>query len=86
METVINPKCSKCRCYWKPDETDRKSSGLYFKTCQRCRGNNQRDKMKQYEHYNEKFVCECGGHYTRKHKAKHLDSKIHTEYIKLSIN
>ena len=37
METSINPKCTKCRCYWKPDETDIKSSGLCCKTCKKCR-------------------------------------------------
>jgi len=32
-----NPKCNLCRCYWKPDETDVKPSGLVAKTCKRCR-------------------------------------------------
>ena len=36
METP-NPKCNLCRCYWKPDETDIKPSGLVAKTCKRCR-------------------------------------------------
>ena len=33
MADTPNPKCSKCKCYWIPDETDIKSSGLYCKTC-----------------------------------------------------
>lgn len=37
MEQTQNPKCSKCKCYWKPDETDIKPSGLYSKTCKKCR-------------------------------------------------
>ncbi len=32
-----NPKCFKCRCYWKPKESDKKSSGLNYKTCHKCR-------------------------------------------------
>ena len=32
-----NPKCSCCLCYWKPTETDIKSSGLLYKTCVKCR-------------------------------------------------
>ena len=32
-----NPKCASCKCFWKPDETDVKSSGLVAKTCKRCR-------------------------------------------------
>lgn len=38
MADTPNPKCSKCKCYWKPDETDIKSSGLQCKTCKKCRG------------------------------------------------
>ena len=40
METP-NPKCSGCLCYWVPDETDIKSSGLYYKTCKICRKKNK---------------------------------------------
>ena len=64
-----NPKCSKCKCYWKPEETDIKSSGLPFKTCKKCREHNQRDKIKRYDYYNEDIACECGKFYTRKHKS-----------------
>ena len=34
---TLNPKCSCCKCYWKPDETDIKTSGLVFKCCKKCR-------------------------------------------------
>lgn len=39
MNTNItpNPKCNACKCYWIPDNTDIKSSGLFCKTCKRCR-------------------------------------------------
>ena len=40
---VPNPKCNSCHCYWKPDDTDIKPSGLVCKTCKRCR-----DKIKEY--------------------------------------
>jgi hypothetical protein len=39
MENTPNPKCSRCKCYWKPDENDVKSSGLVCKTCKKCREN-----------------------------------------------
>ena len=46
METSINPKCTKCRCYWKPDETDIKTSGLPFKTCKKCRNIIKQSRLK----------------------------------------
>lgn len=63
-----NPKCSCCECYWKPDETDIKTSGLPFKTCKKCRVR-QTDKM----------VCECGAVISRRHIARHMKSGIHTK-------
>lgn len=59
METSqANPKCSNCKCYWKPDETDKKSSGLIFKTCKKCR--NKKNTL--CEHGKRKSRCsECGG-------------------------
>ncbi len=41
---TLNPKCSTCRCYWTPTETDIKSSGLPFKVCSKCR-NKQAQKV-----------------------------------------
>ena len=37
MEEIIIKVCSSCSCYWKPDETDIKSSGDIFKSCKKCR-------------------------------------------------
>jgi hypothetical protein len=34
-EQTVNPKCSNCKCYFT--QTELKSSGLPFKTCQKCR-------------------------------------------------
>jgi hypothetical protein len=56
-EQAVNPKCSKCKCYFTP--TDLKSSGLPFKTCQKCRTRNNNEKC---EHNKRKSQCEvCGG-------------------------
>jgi len=33
------------------------------------------------ERKNEKFNCECGGQYTRSHKAKHLRTKKHQKWL-----
>ena len=51
MEQIPNPKCNRCHCYWKPDETDVKSSGLVFNTCKRCR-DNQKEHNKKYREQN----------------------------------
>ena len=42
--------------------------------------------MQKYREYNkeknkQKHNCECGGKYTHKHKARHYDSKKHTQFI-----
>ena len=39
-----NPKCRGCLCYWKPDESDIKKSGLPYKTCVKCRARKLKDK------------------------------------------
>jgi hypothetical protein len=51
-----NPKCVSCRCYWKPDDTDIKTSGICCKTCRKCRKSqkNKRDIIK-----NEKEKNKC---------------------------
>jgi hypothetical protein len=58
-----NPKCTTCKCYWKPDDTDIKTSGLYFKTCKKCRENDKQKKEKnKCPHGKRKNRCvECGG-------------------------
>ena len=43
METP-NPKCPRCKCYWKPDDTDIKTSGLVAKTCKKCRISQKKEK------------------------------------------
>jgi hypothetical protein len=62
-QSTPNPKCSRCKCYWKPDETDIKSSGLCCKSCKKCRDiqKNIRGKYK-CEHNKRKTECsKCGG-------------------------
>jgi hypothetical protein len=58
-----NPKCSKCKCYWKPDELDVKTSGLVFRTCNKCRNRNKISKeINKCEHGRIKSICkECRG-------------------------
>ena len=77
MEVVVNPKCSVCKSFWKPDETDMKSSGLVCKSCKRCR-EYSRKKNNQYkcEHNKRQTSCkDCGGsqicvHNRRKSRCK----------------
>jgi predicted secreted protein len=47
MEISINPKCGKCKCYWIPDDTDIKSSGLHYKCCKKCRDIVKKSRIKQ---------------------------------------
>lgn len=63
MEQTPNPKCPRCKCYWVPDETDIKSSGLYCKTCKKCRETRKNsDKKNKCEHNRRINYCkECGG-------------------------
>jgi hypothetical protein len=49
MENTPNPKCSRCHCYWKPDENDVKSSGLVCKSCKKCREYKKKNNKKYYE-------------------------------------
>jgi len=53
MEKTPNPKCTRCRCYWKPDKTDIKSSGLVCKCCKKCR-----EYKKKYHEDNAEKILE----------------------------
>ncbi len=81
-ELTPNPKCSNCKCYWKPDETDIKSSGLFFKTCRKCRERQQETRNSIQNYKNEEVHCECGTTYKRNCLLKHLRSKTHSTYNK----
>ena len=63
MENTPNPKCTRCKCYWKPDETDIKTSGLVCKTCKKCRANDLKNSNNnKCEHNRRRTICiECGG-------------------------
>ena len=76
MELTPNPKCPRCKCYWKPDETDIKSSGLYFFTCKKCRDNNKKyyqenqDKYKEYYQENQDKIKEYKKQYNQENQDK----------------
>ena len=53
-DTNVNPKCTACKCYWKPDETDVKTSGLVYNTCKRCRDISKAKNQKYYQDNAEK--------------------------------
>ena len=55
-----NPKCSVCKCYFIPTI---KSSGLPYKSCEKCRNRDRTKKEnKKCEHDKRKDTCrECGG-------------------------
>ena len=65
-EQAPNPKCSNCKCYWQPNETDIKSSGLHNKTCKKCRARQT-----------ETVECQCGAVISRRHISRHLKTSNH---------
>lgn len=90
MDNNTNPKCNSCHCYWKPDETDVKSSGLVCKTCKRCRDKlkeknkkyyeQNADKVKEYQkEYREQNIDKIK-EYDKKYYEKNADKK--KEYLK----
>ncbi|NDB55226.1 hypothetical protein EB169_05285 [archaeon] len=73
MENTTNPKCTRCKCYWKPDETDIKTSGLVCKTCKKCRAI---DLKKRCEHNKRKYHCiECCGSGICEHNKRRLECR-----------
>ena len=49
-------------------------------------GRTEQEYKKEYleqnkDKINAKFVCDCGGRYTYRHKSRHLKSKKHLDYI-----
>jgi len=65
MENTPNPKCPRCRCYWKPDETDIKTSGLVCETCKKCR-----ERSKKYYEENPDKRKEQSKKYREENKDK----------------
>ena len=63
-----NPKCGRCDCYWKPENTDIKSSGLYYKLCKTCR-----NKEKQRREDNRKELSERSKIFRQDNKHKIRD-------------
>ena len=41
----------------------------------------ENNKVEILAYNSNKHDCPCGGCYTNRHKSKHLNTKIHTEYI-----
>lgn len=62
-EIKLNPKCSNCKCFWTPEPKDMKSSGLPYKTCQKCRERDRsRHQASKCMHNKAKHRCkDCGG-------------------------
>jgi peptide methionine sulfoxide reductase MsrB len=44
----------------------------------------QNNKEKLLKKQQEKFICECGGKFTRNHKSDHIKTVSHQTYIKSS--
>jgi hypothetical protein len=58
-----NPKCTRCKCYWKPDENDVKINGLVCKTCKKCRERKKKfdDENKCIHNKRKEICCKCDG-------------------------
>ena len=70
--------------------------GEWFKLCNNCRSKGKeykdihkeeiKDNRKQYvehRHYfiNERFDCQCGSSYSRKHKSQHMQTQKHIIWL-----
>ncbi len=65
---LINPKCSKCKCYFTPVL---KSSGQPFKTCDKCRTKDE--ETRKCEHDKRKSKCtQCGGNQICEHNRRKM--------------
>jgi len=58
----------------------------YYKKYTEENKNHLREHRKEYRKLNEEYlkkqtICECGGHYTTTHLARHLKTNRHLEYI-----
>ena len=71
MEQPPNPKCVRCHNYWKPDETDIKTSGLPYKTCKKCR-----NERKQYNKDYYKTNADKLKQQTQKYRQENPDKII----------
>jgi len=83
MEQTQNLKCKGCLCYWKPDETDIKSSGIVYKSCKKCREKYIKNKatIKKYRLENADKIKEYGKQYYLENTDKHNEQmkKYHLE-------
>jgi hypothetical protein len=73
-DTNVNPKCSRCYNYWKPDETDIKTSGLVYKICKKCRSG-----KKKYKEENADTIKEQSKKYYQENadKCKEANKKYY---------
>jgi len=69
MNIVPNPICGSCKCYWKPDETDIKSSGLVCKSCKKCR-QYKKESCKKYREQNADKIKEASKKYCENNADK----------------
>ena len=78
QEVKLNPKCSVCKTYWKPDETDILPSGVHAKSCKKCRNRQKETRLKnKCEHGRLKYYCkECGGSQICDHNKRKEECKV----------
>jgi hypothetical protein len=50
----------------------------------RCKTYREANREEMKQKAREVIECECGGHYTRSHKALHMRSKVHQEWAALA--
>ena len=88
MEQTKNPKCNSCKSYWKPDETDILPSGLYAKSCKKCREyqKEKRERLKCVHNKRKSYCKECGGgsiceHNRQKSHCKECNFKLYLVHL-----
>lgn len=57
----------------------------YNKGYNKCYYERNKDKLRERERIrnNEKHLCPCGSHYTANHRARHMKTTKHKEYVRL---
>lgn len=83
---IQNFNCiNKCRAHITEDEKKEYQTEYYEQNIEKIKGYlkeyNKQNAEKIKKHKNEKFVCECGGKYTKAHKSKHFKTDKHQAYI-----
>jgi len=76
----MDRNCTKCKYPWVCDESDLKKDGTYCRMCKKCREKRSVYVEKNYDLFNKRFLCDCGGTYVKRHHYRHLETDQHKKF------